>query len=337
MELKRAVPRVSKFCAKKQGNLSRLVRLIPADGAIPARVWAFDGRAGCLCYLDKGLDVPECLVDSAWLGKAVRGSKVGIDAWLTSPQKIVLKVDGVELEGEAKPVAGYMTPPEAPELELCPDFQVVPAVAAFAASFEPYSVVRFGPDIVEATDTICAIRGNTSGLPDGLVPAETFKAWPAGKVLVGATMEAGFYRVGDELRVGYFQKLEYPDLSRSLPLQAAGTWTTFDRQSLLTAVERAVVASDHGSIELRWAAEGGQVSALADNGTVVSVFKLVVWDSTVDQGGQSVMFSGKPLVAVLKAAWSLRVLVRLGGDGALRLESGPYTVCVWPIRPAGGK
>lgn len=332
MELKRAVSKVTKFCQKKQGNLGKMVRLVPGD---PAALWAYDGRAGCLCYLDPGLELPECLVDAAWLTGAVRGSKDKIEVWLAGPREVVFSVGGVELKGEAHAVAGYPEVPDLPKLQAFDGFQVVPQVAGFAADFDPYAVVKIGPKTVEATDTAVAVRADLDGLPEGLVPAQVFKSWPAGKVKVGRSGEWAFYQVGEEVRAAYWQVLEYPDMARAMPQEANEPWTTVDRLALLTALEHAVVAADHGAVMLGWDERGGKVDALGDNGSVVSSFNFLVWETCLGNGGQGVLVSGKPLVKALKGMWSARVLLRLA-NGALRVESGPFTVCVWPMRPAGG-
>jgi len=334
MDVKRAVARVVKWTKKKQGDLSRYVRLLSSTDDEPARMWASDGKVSCLVYLDAGVELPDVLVDGSWLTKAVRGSKVGVEVWMRSPTQIVFAVDGIEIDGQAKPVAGYPEVPEVPKLRKAEGFKVVPLVARFAADYHPYDGVRFAHRWVEASDGIVAVRGDLDNMPEGLFSARLFSNWSSGQVSVGSTDECGFFRAGDELRVGYRLQGDYPDLTKVLPFRDPAPWVSVYRQMTLTALTKAIEASDQGNIELSWTGTEGRVNALGANGSVLSSYPLLIKDSNLS-GGQSVVVAGRPVVAALAAMWAARVWLRISQAGVLRLESGPFTVAVWPMQPGG--
>lgn len=346
MELKKAIERVAKVCprAKEQAKQYGFIRFYPAWGEFPAYVFATDGVCSAMVSLDKGVDVPNVLLEVDLLLKAAKAQgqlsvqEVGyghveiraIDD--AAPGTLLYKV-------QAKNFDNFPGPPIFPEkgnFKLIANWSMVSKVfhaAGKEGAGGELSVVHFDPAFVEATDKNRLARVEVEGPWDGLVPTRLFKSWPKG--LVKAAFHGGhaFFMVGSEVRISGIVKFNYPDTKTVVPKAHPGPTVLVQTASFQEAVERGTKVSDIGLVNIAF--EGQQMTLRAwakEAGGVGDSFEAMVPVLHGNAEPGSVLVKGKYLEEALKAVTTPNVKVGYGGMAdPLRIESGLYIACLWQM------
>jgi len=340
MRLKLAITRVCRFCGGKASGALRSVLLIPAEGSERAKLWATDGKVGCLIALEEAVDLPSVALGGAWLASAVKGSSESISFSTKGYGQVELRVGDVVLTTTGEGVANFPAVPPTPEFRKVEGFGGVVSISGFAASprmGEQYASVRFRKGCAEATDTFGVARVDIGlGAKGQLVPSRIFKHWGRGQVELAFGEGRAFFRVEDEIRIAMLERGGYPDLERLVPETDGAPWAAVDRKVLLEAVDRARAQSPRKLVRLCWSQAGLVVSSWMGEraGSVKTDLEVL---GIMGATESSVMISAGPVVKALKVFKTPVVrLSQCREKGPLRLESGPYTVCVWPFLPVAG-
>jgi hypothetical protein len=340
MQLKQAITRVCRFCGGKESGILRSVRLVPAEKGVLAKLWATDGKTGCLIQVDEGVDLPGVAIGGAWLAAAVKGSSDRISFVTKGYGQVEVAVGESVMTTTGEGVAEFPPVPIPPELRPVSGFKGVVDVSAFAASPKmgaQYAAVRLREDCAEATDTFGVARADMDLGGDGqLVPARLFKHWGKGPVEMGFDASWGYFRVGDELRVALLERGGYPDLERLVPERDGAPWLVVDRKALKEAVVKAQAQSPRNLVRFCWSKAGLVVSSWMGETAGTAKTDLELLDQR-EVGDCALMVSGRPVARALDMFKTPAVrLSQRWEKGPIRLESGPYTVCVWPFLPVAG-
>lgn len=186
--------------------------------------------------------------------------------------------------------------------------------------------------LVEATDRMRVARVFKPVPLEGMVLAETFKAWPKNLDRVEVALEGNvaWFRLGDETRLSCLCKGSFPDLDKLLPeYPKEGSALGVSTPEITEAIKK-VVATKAGSVTVQFSPAAQVVSI--EGGTFKAALNAVVIqapESTTET--VTVKVNAKWLQAALRVCRTPRVLLRYDPLQALRIESGPYVEGIWQM------
>jgi hypothetical protein len=185
---------------------------------------------------------------------------------------------------------------------------------------------------VEATDRMRVVRVFKPVPFEGLILAETFKAWPKNLNCVDVALEdnVAWFRLGDETRLSCLCKGNFPDLEKLLPEfpqrgSALGVMTSF----LVSAVKK-VVAAKVESVTLQFSPAASVVS-IEGGGFKAALNAEVIQAPESATEVVTIKVKAQWLQAALRVCHTPRVLLRYHPLDPLRVESGPYVEGIWQM------
>jgi len=349
MELRKAIGRVMKVVPRKKGTERfQKVRMVRKALGRKSALFGTDGVAGAVVLVDA--ELPDALVAATPLDKAAKDS-----------ERLDLLPGGygnVELRSER---STYTFPgvsdPDFPQIPIVPDsselyFRVRqwPKVArAFQAATKPredpeLGVVHFTPEFVESFDGARLVRVYEAHPWDGFITSTAFKGLPkVDTALVSATSQLMALWVGDdELRTALWRPgSTYPDTRTAVPLQHPGAHVLAARDQLLGAVKQATEVSKLGLVAVEFSPQVPGVLALRawqpEDGLADYDSQVQVFHGSSGNPARTLLVNGKYLLAAVKATDTPNVRLGYGGlADPIRLESGPFVACIWPMAYSEG-
>jgi DNA polymerase III sliding clamp (beta) subunit (PCNA family) len=316
------------------------VRLLSAVGDFPPRLHATDGVVGVLCSVDQ--PVPNLLLPASELAKAVQAKAQILrieNVGLNHAEIYLSRADGdATYSFEGLPLSEFPGFPVPPESFRPVDIDSVLQVL-HSAGKEPhkprYHVVRLRDDRVEAFDGYRLARAELSNGWAGLLPAHLFDHWPKKQETQYVfTEHHAFFRVGDQLRFSpVLHDKGYPNLEELIPEKYVGPWCVVSRASLLSAVQRAGKLSPTSAVQLCFGVDKLVVKAWAEPGKECKLVLEIRPDRLDNRPCFDLLMSAKLLEESLRVMETPRVKLCYGdANQPVRLESGGFTECIWPMR-----
>lgn len=346
MELKAALKVAAKFAAKAQEpSGSTCVRFLPGGQGMRSMLCAQDERCGVCCYVDD--EIPNTMVDAVLLSKVAREAKHAVDVETAGYGGVNIRTGQTTYfvkPEDMLPLDSFPAVPVIPQSFELMDRRPIEQVV-HAASKEDKELalrtVHFTASYVEATDKYRLARVALRGGWTGLLPVEVFQNMPKG-IDLGAcfTQRMAYFNLGEQVRFAQYVGLTYPDCKNMIPEKHEGAEMVVGVESLLRAVKQATSVSATKNVELRF----------RRNQIIVSVWKqeddperfeaivqakslgMVEGPTHVTNVDGSVLISGKSLVETLKVLQTPMARVRYNRViDPLRIESGGYIECLWPM------
>lgn len=362
MELHKAIQRAVKFVArgKDTSNVLRRVRFFAATDAAPSYVHATNGELGAIIPVD--VSCPDmCLEADAIVGPAKDPiESVYVDNSGALSTIFRGKIGGAYAVGHESPL-GFPEFPQYPErMTPVPNFQRV--LMALHATLPPGNTVggkprldleclHFLPDRVEATDAARMVLIDASTGCTGKVPALAFKNWPKKEeVAVAFTDTHAWFQIGEEMRYQLIQKGTYSEnrdlRAQHVPQYHDGPWMTVPTKRFKEVVKKAMAVSPTKLVILSFGVHGVEVKAQDVEPNPEDTYEHCAFEEKVEgrvgvAGGSileyPVMYAnGKFLDESLRVITTPNVRLCYGGAAKpLRLESGGYVECIWPVGIGG--
>lgn len=345
--LKEAIKRAARFIdrGKEAPPILKALRFIPEHGGFPARLYATNGVAGIL--VDVGQPLPNMALPAEPLVKLCKDTHQILSITDNGYNKASITTVGKIANDQSVYTLDGLPPSEFPGFPAVPatfndvpQWWVVHKVVHAAGKDDSKPELRnvhFRPTTVEATDRSRVARAEVAGSWSGLVPAQVFKNWPKGPVSMAFTEFYSFWKVDSELRFAMIQKCEkYPDLEKLIPEEHHDWWMAVDVASLTETVKKASDMSPTASVVLDFGPMGVTVRAFTCAG--VGFESHLKGRCGIPTGENSLstemLLNGKLLVEALKVVETPKVRLCYAGsleDKPLRLESGGYVECLWPM------
>lgn len=341
MLLQDAIKLAAKFVDKRKDapGVMKALRLIPAQGDFPPRLYATDGVVGLLLSVDQ--DLPNLLLPAAELVKAVQktASVTRVEAAGFGGAEIHLSEDdgNAVYRFEGFPLADYPGFPALPETYFSLDDEAVRRVSHAAGKEEhkpDYHVLRFRPYIVEAFDGSRMARAELANAWEGLVPVRVFSHWPRkGDAEYVFTQHHAFFRIGDQIRFAPIQtNPQYPKLEELIPKAHDGAWMVVEAAALLAAVQRAGKLSPTAAVQFCFGPDFVLVKAWAEANKVCEV-RVEGFPGKILETDCEILLDAKLLEGALRAVATPRLkLCYRGTHQPVRLESGGFVECIWHMR-----
>jgi len=352
MDIIKAIKQVSKVCPKGKENELRRVRFCAAGEDARAHVYATDGQNYIVAYVDG--DLPDAALPLDALqpilkhkGECkVKGLGYGVIEFIADV--VFARIQGENFDK-------FPVYPELPEMGQTVDVKEVAKVlhAAGTEKYEPqFAVLNFGEEWVEAYSGSRFARVLVSPGWTGLVNAKLFKAWPKGHTVTGSDGNHAFFRIGDtfekigdEVRIGAFQRQHYPDTSEGVPQEFTGNRIVVDTRGIKSAIETSIGVGKANWV--RFKVDGGlrvypfgvenqkgkEVLCSYENSYSASIPIQYCFQPTLKPC--TLNLNGKYVQEALRQVKTHNVILGYGEDGdnhhPLRIESAGFTACVWQL------
>lgn len=348
MELKAAIERAVRFCprVKSAPVTLKAVRLVPAYGDFPPRIYSTAGHLGVL--VDVECSLPNALIPAEALRKIVKEAK-SVDAIEEEKLgvfrfRVTAKGSGEEMTysvngGDLDNFPGYPGIPLDSKFSPVPQWSQVLKVlhAVGKEAHKPdLQTVRFHPEYVVATDDNRTVRVDVAGEWSGFVPADVFRSWPRGvEVSTFWDTNHAFFRVGEEVRFAAVQPpSQVHDRRAEAVRQPAPYSVVVDTVQFGEVVRRALDVSPWKLVALDLGPTAMTVRGFHKNREVEAE---AAFEAQVDyvrrDGGQNVelLVNAKYLAEELKVIDTPRVLFRYeAANKPIQLQSGWVSIELWP-------
>jgi hypothetical protein len=347
MRLKAAIERAIKFVPRGKNVPPTLqaVRMLPAVGEHPARLYSTAGHIGIL--VDVTCDLPNAVIPVAALRKLVKESKTVDAIGEAGPGQFEFSVT---TKGSGENVTYTIN---GGDIDNFPGFPAIPAVGNnFAPSNwgdvlkvlhavgkddqkPDLQTVWFQPNLVVATDLLRVACADVSGSWAGHVSGDVFRGWPKGEVLTHWTQTYAYFRIGAELRFAALQPdcryhagaMKYLEAE---PKHSAVVDATLLGETVRRALDVSpwkMVSFDFGDTCLTvrgYHKAREQESDAIFEAQVPYVFRSEGMD-------QEMLVNGKYLATSLKVVDTPHVRLRYNAPGEpLQIESGRIRLGLWP-------
>lgn len=335
--LEEALRRVLRFVGGKDDEaVLRTVRFLPAEGAFPARVLAMGAELGCMAPVEG--DLPDVLVHAEPL-KAI--AKQTVLRAQQGGHHLLLETSGGAYTLPLIPTNTYPSWPVLPDqlraLEEWPTMAKVLHAAGKVPGRPDLGCVHFYEDRVEATDAQRMALADVHSHLSGMVPLGLFTTWPKkSRAWAEFTVTHAFFKFDKELRFGWLHQGKRVDCQRHIPEYHEGPSVVVPTKSLRDAVKQAADSTDLKWVRLRPGM--GRVLVASTDGEFQAPVEswLNRWSGSQAPNPPTLTVSGKFLLAALKAVDTpnVRLCYTDGGDPSspIRLESGGFVECIWPIQ-----
>jgi hypothetical protein len=341
MDLEQAIQRAAKVVPKKKDlEAYQAIRL----GSNPPLVHATDGQRHSVIAVED--EVPDFLLPSQPLVAAAKEG--GLRFEVLGYGKVRIQSAASQYDVRALEVDHFPQRPVVDvDLDYAPDWSEVAKVfhaAAKATQNPDAALVHFTPWCVEATDQGRLARVSVRAPWGGLVPAELFKSWPKGEVRWGFSATHAYFVIEDsELRVA--RLVENPMYQRTadlVPELHRGPSMLVSTKALANAAKQGGDLSHLGLVIVEIDHERRTVTVRAWRekerqdkdrfAAAIRVQGVLGSPPNEDQRFVAVGVHGKYVVEALRQVKTPNVLL---GHGAiadpLRLESGMFVECIWPM------
>ena len=227
---------------KKSAPAMQCVRILPAMGNYPPRMFSTDGIVGVFVPVDAG-NLPDVLVPAEDLAAVGREKTDVTGLWDETDRLLVQTGSGMYVLRKVDPSLYPPIPPVPDSLELLEEWPTV-AKVVHAAGEVPgrpeLECVHFHRDRVEASDSTRVALADVLTPIEALAPAAMFKHWPK-REHVYASVQNGwvYFRVGQELRMAVSRTGKTLDARQYLEKEHVGAYIVVSSSELLDAVKKA--------------------------------------------------------------------------------------------------